>query len=293
MNQRNTLNLGLALALAVLVIIVTYESGNNINEDTSLLTQLTPADIQKIVIQQINQPSVMLSKTDSQWQMNKPYKNSANTLRITKLLALVNAKSHAQYSTTDINLKQLRLITPGLIINLNDTKLSFGTTDALNGYRYIQINNTVHLITDRYSHLIRGQAANLLNPALLPNNTLITKLVLPEWTLQSDETGWKIIPDINLKSADTIQQFLDQWRFARAIRVSKFNINSNTKPDSKITATIELQYDHNQVILFNLIRTEDSIILKREDIGLSYYFTNEAGQQLLKLPLNNNPTNDK
>ncbi|MCK4586973.1 MAG: hypothetical protein KAU29_06505, partial [Gammaproteobacteria bacterium] len=119
------------------------------------------------------------------------------------------------------------------------------------------------------------------------------KLVLPEWTLQTNGTGWKIIPDMNLKSADTIQQFLDQWRFARAIRVSKLTTNTNIKPDSKITATIELQHDNNQVILFNLIRAEDSIILQREDIGLSYYFTNEAGHKLLKLPSNNNPTNDK
>ncbi len=293
MNQRNVLNLGLALALAGLVVIVTYEPGNNIHEKTTLLTQLTPTDIQKIVIEQINQPSLILSKTDSQWRMIKPYNNLSNTLRINKLMALVNAKSHAQYSATDINIKQLGLFTPDLIIKLNDTKLAFGTTDALNGYRYIQINNTVHLITDHFSHLIRGQAANLLNPALLPNNTLITKLVLPEWTLQTNGTGWKIIPDMNLKSADTIQQFLDQWRFARAIRVSKLTTNTNIKPDSKITATIELQHDNNQVILFNLIRAEDSIILQREDIGLSYYFTNEAGHKLLKLPSNNNPTNDK
>jgi hypothetical protein len=212
--------------------------------------------------------------------MNIPYNNLANTLRIDKLLKLSHAKSHAQYSATKINLKQLGLSSPDLTISLNNTKLLFGTTDALKGYRYIRIGNAVHLITDRYSHLVRGQATTLLSPALLPKNITITKLVLPELTLQTSDTGWETIPDNTSISADQVQRLLDEWRFARALRVSKITTTTDEKGPS-----IVVYNDNKQRFSFKLTHTKDEIILSREDTGLSYHFATETGEKLLKPPL--------
>ena len=101
MNKRNVLNLALTLALAGLVAIAVYEPATELPEQTVLLTPLTPTDIHKIVIEQTNQPSTLLTKTNGQWLMSKPYNNQANTLRINKLLDLANTKSHAQYSASN------------------------------------------------------------------------------------------------------------------------------------------------------------------------------------------------
>ncbi|MCK4587299.1 MAG: DUF4340 domain-containing protein, partial [Gammaproteobacteria bacterium] len=257
MNQRNLLNLGMALALAGLIAVLAYEPDKETPTEKTLLTQLTPENIHKLNIETTRYGQIILSKTANQWQMSKPFNNQANTLRINKLLALAKARSHTQYSTTNINLEELKLSDPDLTINLDGTKLIFGTTDAIKGYRYIQIGNTVHLITDRYSHLIRGQATNLLSPALLPKNMIITRLVLPILTMQKSATGWKTTPDNNFSSADQLQQLLDEWRFARALRVSKTAMNngSNTT-DNKIMA-IEVYGAENGPIIFNLSRTKD------------------------------------
>jgi hypothetical protein len=277
MNQRNKINLGLAFALAILIAVLAYDPAENIPEKTVLLTQLIPENIQKIIIEQSSRESIMLSKTSDQWQMAAPYNNQANTLRINKFLEIVNAKSHAHYSTSSLNLDQLKLITPDLMVMLDNTKLIFGTTDALKGYRYIQINNTVHLITDRYNYLIRVPATTLLNPTLLPKNIAITKLVLPEFTLQTNDTGWVISPENKSFSADKLQQLIDEWRFSRALSVSKLigNIDNNT-------TDIEVHYDKNQSIIFSLTYTKDEIILSRADTGLRYHFATEAGNRLLK-----------
>ena len=301
MNTRNFLNLGLALALAGLMALAFYESGNVTPDNNKLLTQLKPTDIQKIVIKQTQQggspentipATIVLKKTNDQWQMDEPYNNQANTFRINKLLAIAQTKSHAQYSAAEINLNHLKLSSPDLIISLNDNKLLFGTTDALKGYRFIQINNTVHLITDRFSHLIRGQTAQLLSPALLPKNTIITRLVLPGLTLQTNETGRHTKPDNKSISADQLQQLLDEWRFARALRVSKLPPVARDKADGIKSTTIEVQNDKNQLLHFDLIRQDDEIILQRADIGLSYYFTAETGERLLTLPsVNSGSTN--
>lgn len=289
MNQRNILNLGLALALAGLVAVVAYQPGKELDEKTTLLTRLITKDVQKIVIEQIGQPSIMLAKIKNQWQMKEPYNNLANTLRINKFLALVSAKSHAQYSASSANLKQLKLLTPNLIATIDDVKLLFGTTDALKGYRYIQINNTVHLITDRYSYLVQGQATTLLNPALLPKNTTISKLVLPELTLELTKTGWQSQPPNKSASADQLQQLLDEWRFARALRVSKIPPNNQHR-----AAAIKVHTDNNQTHLFGLIQQKDEIILQNKNTGLSYHFATEAGERLLNFSsINNSPSDDK
>lgn len=286
MTTRNFLNLGLALALAVLIALVIYDPGKEPPVSKTFLTPLKPADIQKLVIEQTKrgdttEPKVLiktvLTKKNDQWQMIIPYNNLANTLRINKLLKLSHATSHAQYSATEINLKQLKLSSPDLTVSLNDTKLFFGTTDALKGYRYIQIKNTVHLITDRFSHLVRGQATTLLNPALLPKNFVITRLVLPELTLQANEMGWKASPNNKSFSADQLQQLIDEWRFARALRVSKITTTTDDKGPS-----IVVYNDKNQRFSFNLTHTKDEIILSRTDIGLRYHFAAEAGDRLFK-----------
>ncbi len=282
MKPRNFLNIGLAFVLLSLIALIAYEPGEEIVASKVFITQLKPTDIHKLVIEQAQYGRVVLTRTNDLWQINEPYNNQANTLRINKILELSHAKSHAQYPATDINLKQLNLSTPDLTITLNDTKLIFGTTDAIKGYRYIQVDNTVHLITDRFSHLIRGQASQLLSPALLPKGTVISKLVLPELTLQTNETGWSISPDNKSISADQVQQFLDEWRFARAIRVSKMTANADKGATGSKRSAIKVYSDENNLILFDLTQTEDEIILQRSDTGLQYHFTVEAGERLLK-----------
>ncbi len=286
MNSRNFLNLSLTIALAGLIAVAVYNPGKETPVNNIFLTQLKPADIKKIIIEQIQQGATseqailkktILTKTNDQWQMHKPYNGVANTLRINKFLDLSHAKSHAQYLAADINLQQLKLSTPDLIIHLNDAKLIFGTTDALKGYRYIQINNTVHLITDRFSHLVRGQATSLLSPALLPKNTTITKLVLPEMIVQIKGASWQSKPEDKSVSTDQLQQLVDEWRFARAQRVSKMTVNNDNNG-----SIIEIHNDNNQQILFSLAQTKDEIVLSRTDIGLSYHFAAETGKRLLK-----------
>jgi len=287
MNSRNVLNLGLTLALAGLVVLVLYDSDQEIPETKISLTDFKPDNIKKIVIEQAQQssqsrqislPRIILSKTGDQWQMDEPYKNRANTLLIDRILDLTVTKSHVQYPAVNVNLKQLKLLASDLTITLNDTKLIFGTTDAIKGYRYVKNNDTVHLITDSFSHLVRGQITALLSPALLPDNFGMIKLVLPDFVLQSDETGWKTIPENKFVSADQLQNLFDEWQFARALRVEKITAKFENK-----NSNIEVHNNKDQHILFGLSRTNKEIVLSRPDIGLHYYFSAEAGKKLLEL----------
>lgn len=282
MRPRNLINAGLAVVLVALITLIAYEPGKEKVETLDFISDLKPSDIKNIVIEKPGSQDIILFKTNNQWQMSNPYKNNANNNRINKLLELSHAKSHSQYPVGEINLDQLKLSSPDLSITFNDRKFIFGTTDAIKGYRYIQINNSVYLITDRFSHLMRGNTTNLLSPALISKNSTIKKLVLPGLTIQSNDTDWTTKPDDKFTGADHVQQFLDEWRYARAIRVSKINTRGGIETNANKNATIKVYTEQNKPLLFYITQTNDEIILRRPDTGMQYHFTVEAGERLLK-----------
>jgi hypothetical protein len=98
-------------------------------------------------------------------------------------------------------------------------------------------------------------------------------------TIQKNEADWQVIPDIKMSSTDNIQQLIDEWRHARALRLSKLDADSVPKD----TDTIEVYIADHQPLRFSIVRTDDEIILSRHDIGLRYHLTTEAGEKLLSL----------
>lgn len=291
MNSRNLLNITLALTLVALVILAVYEPGSEEPTTKVSLTTLKDNDVQKIIIEQIQQPRLVLQKSNDQWNMSEPFSVPANALRINKFLAISHTTSHSRYSLNDIDLTKLKLHKPELILYLDNTKLAFGTTDALNGFRYIQIDNTIHLTTDRYSHLIRGQATALISPGLIPKNATISRLTLPGLKLMMDGNGWRVENTDTTLNTDLIHQLLDEWRHARAMQVSRVikastsSSNQQLDPvDTQVDMPIEVQINDNETIRFVLSRTEDEIILTRTELGIRYHFETDVGERLLKIP---------
>jgi hypothetical protein len=279
MSSRNLLNLALALLLAGLIALVVYEPGKEVAEVPQKLFK-QPATVQQIVIEQAGRDAFKLQRSAStgDWQMTAPLKAPANSARIEQLLEVQNATSHARYAATADLLAQFHLRDPALIIRLDNTVLRFGTTDALKGHRYLQLGDTVHLITDRYSHLVRGELTQLLSPRLLPADSNLTSLRLPGIHLQQRDGNWRIDGQPAEISTDRIQQLLDEWRHARALKVSR---STATAAQDFVELRTELDASP---LRFGLQRTADEIIFSRDDLGLSYHFSHESGERLLELP---------
>lgn len=280
MNARTLLNVLLALFLAGLVALVIFEPGKETPPVTNKLTTLDPENINKIVIEQPEHSKILLQKNKYGWEMLEPLQISANDVLVDNLLDILKSRSHSRYSAPKVDLGQFNLTSPNLKIYFNDTALAFGTTDPLRGYRYILINNEVHLITDRYSHLIRGKITSLVSPQLLPGNAILNKLELPDLTLQSNENGWTASPDTNFESADDIQKLLDEWHYARAIEV---NLDEKTagQPGNENNSAILIHTTNNGTYRFRVSSRKDEIILTRTDMKLSYHFDKQLGERLL------------
>jgi hypothetical protein len=280
--SRNLLNLLLALILAALAALAFYEPGKAPPAAKPVLTPLQPDEVHQLRIESSNGTSISLIKQQGHWQMTSPYQVAADDNRIERLLAVTSAESQASYSMAQVDANQLQLDSPQLVLTLNgDTVLRFGTTDSLQGRRYVQLGNRVHLIVDRYSHLVRGNATLLVNPQLLAQAEPITQLVLPGLRLTQDSKGWQLTAaDDATKqehSADQLQALVDEWQHARALSLSAIDRNAPVEDKVSIRTT-------NAELQFALRHADDELIIQRPELGLAYHFSQEAGQRLLQLP---------
>jgi len=284
-NPKTLLNIFLALMLVSLLALVIYEPEKTEPPDTKKLTALDPDTVQKISIESPGRPSLLLTKKSGHWQMQKPLMMPANAGRIQQLLKITQAKSIADYAMSRVDANQLQLDTPSLSLKLDDVLLRFGTTDALGGSRYVQVGNTVHLITDKYSHLMKGAATEFVSPALLPQGSVIEKLILPDLRLTQQNGHWSVDGHENEGDADAIQMLLDEWRHARAFRVSLIG-KDGTVAKENIAITISKNIDSigKQILRFTVLRNAAGIILQRTEPGIQYHLPLEAGQRLFALP---------
>ncbi len=283
MSPKTLLNIFLALMLVGLLALVIYEPGKTESPDVKKLTALDPSTVQKISIESPGHPSLLLTKESDHWHMRKPLMMPANTGRIQQLLKITQAKSIADYAMSRVDANQLQLDTPSLSLKLDDVLLRFGTTDALGGSRYVQVGNTVHLITDRYSHLMKKATTDFVSPTLLPQGSVIEKLILPDLRLTQQDGRWSI--NEHEGDADAIQMLLDEWQYARALRVSLIDKDAEDTAAMKENITVSIGKDSDkQTFQFIVLHSETGIILQRAEPGIQYHFPLETGQRLLSLP---------
>ena len=282
MTSRTRLNLALAFALAGLIALAFLEPSDNEAPIVKTLTQLKPDEVINIRVQSPRHADIDLKKINGHWKMLAPFIAPANQQRLAQLLNLAKAKSLATYNVDKTDTTQLKLDTPSLTLTLNNHRFDFGGTAPLGGSRYVRIGQSVHLITDRYSHLARGPATDLVSPALLSATSKITALQLPTFKLLLVDGQWLLENQSAAKNPDHLQLLLDEWRHARAFAVQAINTALQASPTEN-PQTITVTTD-NSSLRFTLLRTDDEIILQRHDLGLQYHFSQEIGQQLLMLP---------
>jgi len=278
MNSRLLVNLLLLICVSILGVFIFY-SPDNIDNDIIRLGGPTEKETNNITIQRNGLSDIFLEKKNDIWLMTNPYQVPANTVIINALLRLTKAISHSRFSIENRNLPDYELQPAKASISLNGTEYLFGNIEHINKRRYILKNKTIHLTTDLFYHRLHTNAESLISPSLIPENSQITVLTLPDLKLNktaSDE--WLVSgkqSSVNV-SNDAIQTLLDHWKNKQAIQVLPAKINGDEK-------SIQLIFSDNSKIDFLLSTSNKDFILIRKDLGLQYRLPYSAKKDLLTL----------
>ncbi len=284
MQSRTLLNIALFLVVVLLVVYV-YEIDKNeqASEKSGQLTQLAADSVTQIDIHH-NQRHIELLREDDKWRMLQPVNIAANSFRIDTLLNMLNTASHAEYSTADLALDKYGLSEPDTSISFNDVTIEFGIVNPINNYRYVRINDTVHLIDDHFYPLLGSQTGTLVARELIDGDAVIDKLVLPQQTLYRDENN--IWHSSDNTGPDAINETLHNWQHSQA-----FGVHNYMQRESLADISVYLA-GNPEPVQFHVTDTDPWLIIARPDLDIEYHFNMEFYDRLLKPGAAKEPDNE-
>ena len=144
MDRRLAINLFLLLLVGLLGFWVWHSQPPAFQP----LTALQPEQVEVIAISDLSGRQIDLRKQDGVWLSGS---SLANAERITQFLGICETPSLERFPTPT-DLRGFGLSPPLILLRLNDIELRIGTTDPINGWRYVQIGEQIHLIADGFYH---------------------------------------------------------------------------------------------------------------------------------------------
>ncbi|MBO9661330.1 hypothetical protein [Dokdonella sp.] len=115
------------------------------------LTAIDPAAVRSVAVACQGCTSRRFEKRDGRWRMLEPYAQDADAEAVDKLVAIATAPVRYRHAAGALDPKKLGLDPPLASLLLDGVALRFGTTDAIHGDRYVEVDGTVALVPDRFS----------------------------------------------------------------------------------------------------------------------------------------------
>ena len=279
MSSRNILNLVLLVVVIALIAIVIYEPGITPDPANPRLTSLKQVDINHIYIKRDTDEDVELEKINGTWQMLKPYPVLAHNFRVDTIIRLCEAESHSQHDLTNLDKKKFGLDKPKAIVTFNkQQQILFGENEPLRQQRYVQIDNTLHTITDSFYYQVASRVSTFIDHGLLAKDSAITKLELPGFTAELKDGKWQVSPQPENFSADAVTELINHWRNTQAIEIDKAD---KTLPGQ----VIMIHTKDKPTVSFTIVKNDTGIALVRNDIGLAYNISEDNFKKLTSLSL--------
>ena len=158
------------LFLLVLVILLGSMIRHEVNraQTPPTLTDLIASDLLRIEIAREGEPTIRLGQSLQGWRLEEPLQIDADPARVDQLLAILSTPVHRSLPAETAALGELGLASPKLRLRLDALELAFGGIDPVNQYRYVASAGLVHLIDDRFYHLLIAPPLDAVSRRLLP-----------------------------------------------------------------------------------------------------------------------------
>jgi len=278
MKSRLIINVVLAIVLIALGLIIALKPHPNTTVPSPLIA-INSHDINSITIKRKGRGFLHFSLKNGRWVIDHPIQALALAGKIERLLKIAQIKPPVSYPLEGISLEDFGLLDPKVSLQFNNTNLNIGITESVHSRRYVSDDQQLYLLDDTFLHHLTAPLNAYIDTRLIPNNIQIVHLQTPSLDLQQKpDNSWvntlSIGSDI---SADSVQILFDEWRFARAIKVTPQLQKASGKP---IIITLSDQ----KRLEFTLLKGEKTVTLISSDNKLAYTFSHHKYRKMSTLP---------
>lgn len=279
-HRKLLVNLLLVAAAGLLVAIAVLEPGKEAPEPLPPLTELDRQAVERVVIRQSGGGEIRLEKTATGWRITAPRDLPANAGKLDNLLAVTEAESQRRYPAAELDLESVGLAGDSHSLILNDATFTFGGTDPINGWRYVRVGDTVHLVRDTIIHLLRQEPLYWADNRILPGAAEVAAIELPERRVYRDEQGlWRVEPDEGDVGADALVSLVQRWESARALSVKPLE-----QSPGEDTPVIRVHLRGTDApIEFRLLEDGQDIFLARPGLEIRYAITSSQRDDLTQV----------
>jgi hypothetical protein len=130
------------------------------------LTRLDTAAVRSVAVSCNGCTARRFEKVDGHWQMREPFVLPADDAAVDTLVAIALAPVRFRHAAATLDAGKLGLDPPQATLRLDATVITFGTTDAIHGDRYVKVGDTIALVPDRFSMQLFAAPENELAAAV-------------------------------------------------------------------------------------------------------------------------------
>ena len=260
MRARWLLNLLLLLVVAGLAALAYFRPGLDGPLPPPTLSQALPEQAQRVQIERLGRETISMVRDAAAggWQITTPINLAANSFRIEPLLQVRRMVSRSSFAAVEVDLNQYGLSSPQVWLSIDDERYAFGGVEPLNGYRYVMIDHTVHLLSDRTLKYLLMSPYDFVALELLPAKRELL-------TIRFDN---RVIND---------ELALAAWGEAHARRVSRY---AESGSGSEVES-LSLVLADGSTLQLDILMREPEFVLGVHERGVRYHFTEEEGERLL------------
>ncbi len=264
MRRQTWLNL-LSLAVVVVLSVAVWLTPDETRPTARLaLTPLQPQQINSIKISN-SHGEIELQRNADGWQITGPHMLPANSPRIEQLLNIAGAESLQHFPAPPDKLAEFGLQQPQATIQLGPYRILMGGTNPITHQRYLRIDDTIHLIKDRFPHHLMASPAEFVALEILPPGRQLEAIRTPDWSISKGQHGkLQLEPPQEGLSMDDLNRKITQWQHAQATTVIPL---LQAEPIGELALITK---DSAEPLLFKLVKREEEILLWRPKLGLAY-----------------------
>lgn len=282
--RKNWITLGAMFACVAALGLFVWLAPPKSHSNTIAVATIKPADARALRLQFRGKLVAVLEKRGADWFLIDPIKAPADSFQVLRVLAVLDARSTAQYPTADA--AKFDLDPPQTELVIDGQRFGFGAINTVTREQYLLAQNQIHAVETRLAAAIPTNASALIRRSVFATGETPVRFEFGAFTVSHDGGKWITTPmtkkAVNNEgdiSQDDYNRWAAQWREGSALRAAIVDAASD-KAAREIFVTLK----DGKKITLGIVQEQPELVVRRADLGLQFTFTGDIGRQMMMSP---------